>query len=134
MEDAMPWVALIPLVIQGLRSIQPLSNGVNYNSVVTAGSGLIPLLESLIGSVMPGSQGKIAPAVAAATSVFDPNVIKWIQQILNLAGYNLDVDGELGPQTLGAAANFAEKELGIIQGSPIGAVLENILKWLATKA
>ena len=88
----------------------------------------------MIGGLAPGSQGKVAPAVAAATSVFDPNVIKWIQQILNLAGNNVDVDGELGPQTLGAAAAFAEKELGIVQGSLISEVLQNALKWLATKA
>jgi hypothetical protein len=130
----MPWITLIPLVIQGLTAIQPLFTGVNSNSAITAGNGLIPLLESLIGGLAPGSQQKVAPAVAAATSVFDPNVIKWIQQILNLAGYNVDVDGELGPQTLGAAATFAEKELGIVQGSPFGEILQNALKWLATKA
>src|SRR5271168_795971 len=131
MEESMTWIALIPLVIQGLTAIQPLFTGVNSNNVSTAGNGLIPLLQSLIGGLAPGSQGKVAPAVAAATSVFDPNVIKWIQQILNLAGNNVDVDGELGPQTLGAAAAFAEKELGIVQGGLISEVLQNALKWLA---
>jgi peptidoglycan hydrolase-like protein with peptidoglycan-binding domain len=130
----MTWIALIPLVIQGLTAIQPALTGANPNSVTTAGNGLIPLLESLIAVLAPSSKGKVAPAVAAATSVFDPNLIKWIQQILNLAGFNVDVDGELGPQTLGAAAAFAEKELGIVQGSPAGEILQNALKWLATKA
>ena len=130
----MPWITLIPLIIQGLTSIQPLLTGVNPNSVTTAGNGLIPLLESLIGILAPSSKGKVAPAVAAATAVYNPNVIMWIQQIINLGGYNVDVDGELGPQTLGAAAAFAEKELGIAQGSVASEVLENALKWLATKA
>jgi hypothetical protein len=134
MEKDMTWVALIPLVIQGLTAIQPLFTGVNSNSVTTAGNGLIPLLESLIGSLAPGSQGKAGAAVAAATSVYDPNVINWIQKILNLAGYNVDIDGDLGPQTLGAATTFAEKELGIVQGSPVGEIFQNALKWLATKA
>jgi len=130
----MTWVALIPLVIQGLTAIQPLFTGVSSNSVTMAGNGLIPVFESLIGGLAPGSQGKVAPAVAAATSVFDPNIITWIQKILNLAGYNVDVDGDLGPQTLSAAATFAEKELGIVQNSPLGEIFQNALKWLATKA
>jgi hypothetical protein len=134
MEEDMPWVALIPLVIQGLSAIQPLFTGVNANSVTTAGNGLIPLLQSLGGSLAPGSQGKVSGAVAAATSVFDPNLVKWIQKILNLGGYNVDVDGDLGPQTLGAAATFAEKELGIVQGSLAGEIFQNALQWLATKA
>jgi Predicted Peptidoglycan domain len=132
-EEQMTWVALIPLVIQGLSAIQPLFTGVNSNSVTTAGNGLIPLLQSLGGSLAPGSQGKVSGAVAAATSVFDPNPVKWIQKILNLGGYNVDVDGDLGPQTLGAAATFAEKELGIVQGSPVGEIFQNALQWLATK-
>jgi hypothetical protein len=41
----MTWVALIPLVIQGLTAIQPLFTGVNSNSVTTVGNGLIPLLQ-----------------------------------------------------------------------------------------
>jgi hypothetical protein len=130
----MTWIALIPLVIQGLSSIQPVLTGVNSNSVATAGNGLIPLLESLVGILAPASKGKVAPAIAAATSVFDPNLIMWIQRILNLGGYNVDVDGEIGPQTLGAAAAFAEKELGIVQGSVFSEILQNALKWLATKA
>ena len=130
----MTWVALIPLVIQGLSAIQPLLTGVNSNSVTSAGNGLIPLLQSLGGSLAPGSQGKVSGAVAAATSVFDPNLIKWIQNVLNLAGYNVDVDGDLGPQTLGAASTFAEKELGIVQGSPAGEIFQNALQWLVTKA
>jgi hypothetical protein len=134
MEEEMTWIALIPLVIQGLTAIQPLFTGVNSNSVTTAGNGLIPLLQSLIGSLAPGSQGKVNAAVAAATSVFDPNLVKWIQNILNLAGNNLAVDGDLGPQTLAAAATFAEKELGIVQNSPAGEIFQSILKWLATKA
>jgi lysozyme family protein len=73
-------------------------------------------------------------AVAAATSVFDPNLVKWIQNILNLTWNNLAVDGDLGPQTLAAAATFAEKELGIVQNRPSGEIFQSILKWLATKA
>jgi len=134
MEEDMTWVALITLVIQGLTAIQPLFTGVNSNSVTTAGNGLIPLFQSLIGSLAPGSQGKVNAAFAAATSVFDPNLVKWIQNILNLAGNNLAVDGDLGPQTLAAAATFAEKNLGIVQNSPAGEIFQSILKWLTTKA
>jgi hypothetical protein len=129
----MNWVTLIPLLIQGLTAVQPLFSGLNSSKVNTAGTGLIPVLQTLIGGVSPGSQAKVAPAVAAATSVFDPNIIKWIQQVLNLTGSNLEVDGELGPLTLAAAESFAAKELGIVPGGLISEILQSVLKWLATK-
>ncbi len=129
----MNWVTLIPLVIQGLTAVQPLLSGINSSKINTAGTSLVPVLQALIGGVSPQSQGKVAPAVAAATSVFDPNIIKWIQQILNLTGSNLEVDGELGPLTLAAAESFAAKELGIVPGGLAGEILQSVLKWLATK-
>jgi hypothetical protein len=133
LEQKMNWVTIIPLVIQGLTAIQPLFSAVNANNVSSAGTGLIPIIERLIGGLAPGSQGKVQPAIIAATSVFDPDMVKWIQKILNLAGYNLDVDGELGPMTLAAAAAFAEKELGIAQGGLASTILQGALKSLATK-
>jgi|SRR5579872_2896863 len=130
----MNWAVIIPFVIQGLSAIQPLFSGVTNNKVSAAGTGLIPIFESLFGNLAPGSAAKVAPAVNAATSVFDPNIIKWIQQILNLAGNNLDVDGELGPMTLAAAASFAEKELGLVSGGLASTILLNVLKGLGTQA
>lgn len=112
----MPWITIIPLVIQGLSAIQPLASGVNSNKISAAGAGLVPVLEQLLVSLAPGSQAKVGLAVSAATSVFDPDIVKWIQNVLNLAGNSLTVDGQLGPMTLAAADTFAAKELGIVPG------------------
>ena len=127
----MNWFALIPLVIQGLSAIQPLASGVDLSKVSNVGAGLIPLLERLVGGLAPGSQAKVGVAVSAATSVFDPDIVKWIQNILNLTGNNLVVDGTLGPLTLAAADSFAAKELGIVPGGPISEILQNGLKWIS---
>jgi hypothetical protein len=130
----MNWIAIIPLVIQGLTAIQPLFGGVNASKVVTTGNELIPFFEKLLGGIAPASQSKVGPAITAATAVFNPDPIKWIQQVLNLAGNNLDVDGEVGPLTLAAADAFAAKELGIVQGGFISVVLHDALISLGTKS
>lgn len=127
------WITIIPLVIQGLSAIQPLLSGADSNKIATAGAGLVPVIESLLGGLAPGSQAKAGIAVSAATSVFDPDIVKWIQKIMNLVGNNLAVDGHLGPMTLAAVDSFASKELGIVPGGLISEVLQNSLKWLAAK-
>ena len=45
------WMTLIPLMIQALSAIQPLSSGADQNKVATAGEGLIPVLEKLLAGV-----------------------------------------------------------------------------------
>ncbi len=122
----MPWITIIPLVIQGLSAIQPLASGVNSNKISAAGAGLVPVLEQLLVSLAPGSQAKVGLAVSAATSVFDPDIVKWIQNVLNLAGNSLTVDGQLGPMTLAAADTFAAKELGIVPGGLVSEILQKV--------
>ena len=127
----MNWVTILPLIIQGLTAIEPLASGVSQIKISAAGSGLVPVLQTIIGGLAPGSQAKVAIAISAATGVYDTDAAKWIQKILNLAGSNIEVDGALGPLTLAALDSFASKELGIIPGSLISAILVNTLKSLA---
>jgi|SRR3984885_2551110 hypothetical protein len=127
----MNWVAILPLIIQGLTAIEPLVSGVNQTKISAAGSGLVPVLQTIIGGLAPGSQPKVAIAVSAATGVYDPDAAKWIQKILNLTGSNIEVDGALGPLTLAAVDSFASKELGIVPGGLVSAILVNTLKSLA---
>jgi Predicted Peptidoglycan domain len=127
----MNWVTILPLIIQGLTAIEPLASGASQIKISAAGSGLVPVLQTIIGGLAPGSQEKVAIAISAATGVYDPDAAKWIQKILNLAGSNIEVDGALGPLTLAAVDSFASKELGIIPGSLISAILVNTLKSLA---
>jgi hypothetical protein len=129
----MIWTTLIPLAIQALSAIQPLSSGANQNKVSSAGEGLIPVLEKLLAGVAPGTQVNVPFAVSVATEVFDPDIVKWIQNILNKAGNNLAVDGTLGPLTLAAADSFAARELGIVPGGLMSVILQSGLKWLASK-
>jgi Predicted Peptidoglycan domain len=127
----MNWVTILPLIIQGLTAIEPLASGASQTKISAAGSGLVPVLQTIIGGLAPGSQAKVSFAISAATGVYDPDAAKWIQKILNLAGSNIEVDGALGPLTLAAVDSFASKELGIIPGSLISVILANTLKSLA---
>jgi hypothetical protein len=127
----MNWVTILPLIIQGLTAIEPLVSGINETKISAAGSGLIPVLQTMIGGLAPGAQAKVPIAISAATGVYDPDTAKWIQKVLNLAGSNIEVDGVLGPLTFAAVDSFASKELGIVPGSLISVMLANTLKWLA---
>jgi hypothetical protein len=129
----MMWMTIIPLVIQALSAIQPLSSGADQNKVSSAGEGLIPVLEKLFAGVAPGTQVNVPFAVSVATSVFDPDIVKWIQNILNKAGNNLTVDGKLGPLTLAAADSFAARELGIVPGGLMSGILQSGLTSLASR-
>ena len=65
--------------------------------------------------------------------MFDLDIVKWIQNILNKAGNSLAVDGKLGPLTLSAADSFAARELGIVPGGLMSVILQSGLTWLASK-
>ena len=130
----MNFVTLVPIIIQALTAIQPVLSGASAASVSSAGSSLVPVIERLLAGIAPGSLTKVQPAMFAITSVFDPNIVKWIQQVLNLTGAGLVVDGELGPRTLAAIDAFAQKEIGILPNSLISEVLHSALQWAATKS
>jgi peptidoglycan hydrolase-like protein with peptidoglycan-binding domain len=99
----MNFVVLFPLIVQALQATLPVvTGGSSAATITTAGKGLVPVLESLFDSFAPASKPKIEPAVSAFTSAFNPNLVMWIQQALNLTGANLNVDGVFGPATSSA--------------------------------
>ena len=68
---------------------------------------LLPLLKEIGKQQFPEIDEKFAPAAAAST-MFDPVRIKWLQTALNVLGAAppLDVDGEYGPMTKDAVLQF----------------------------
>ena len=73
---------------------------------------LVDLLEDIGGHLYPN----LAPAlrlVAGAMATFDPDAVKWLQGALNkYLETDLEVDGEIGPDTI-AAVKDAQELLGI---------------------
>ena len=68
---------------------------------------ILPLLKEIGKQKFPAIDEKFAPAAAAST-MFDPIRLKWLQTALNVLGANppLDVDGEYGPMTKDAVLQF----------------------------
>lgn len=74
-------------------------------------------------------EGSIGGATDYLTTGAQGDDVKWIQSQLNLAGYNLDVDGKLGPLTTAALTDFQTKQglaadaiVGPLTGGALGAV------------
>jgi peptidoglycan hydrolase-like protein with peptidoglycan-binding domain len=68
--------------------------------------------------MFPGIKDSLAPAAAAST-MFDPSTVKWVQTALNvlhIATPALDVDGEYGPLTTDAVKNFQGANGMVVDG------------------
>jgi murein L,D-transpeptidase YcbB/YkuD len=69
---------------------------------------LLPILAQVAEQLFPDIDDRFAPG-AAATAMFDPVRVKWLQTALNVIGTDpLDVDGEYGPLTNAAVKRFQE--------------------------
>ena len=81
----------------------------------------------------PGIDERFAPAAAAST-MFDPIRIKWLQTALNVLGSNppLDVDGEYGLMTTDAVLQF-QKAHGIVADGWAGDVTHSALQLALSK-
>jgi hypothetical protein len=95
-------INVAPQVQEAMRIGTPIVKAVEENA-----GDLLPLLAEIGKQKFPGIDEKFAPAAAAST-MFDPIRIKWLQTALNALGANppLDVDGEYGPMTKDAVLQF----------------------------
>ncbi len=96
-------INVAPQIQQAIRIGTPIVKAVEEN----AGNDLLPLLGQIGKQMFPDIDDRLAPAAAAST-MFDPIRVKWLQTALNLLGANppLDVDGEYGPMTKDAVLQF----------------------------
>jgi murein L,D-transpeptidase YcbB/YkuD len=95
-------INMAPQIQQAIRVGTPTVKAVEDNA-----RDLLPLLGQIGKQMFPGIDDSLAPA-AAATTMFDPVRVKWLQTAFNLLGCNppLDVDGEYGPNTTTAVQQF----------------------------
>jgi hypothetical protein len=95
-------INMAPQIQQAIRVGTPTVKAVEDNA-----RDLLPLLGQIGKQMFPSIADSLAPA-AAATTMFDPVRVKWLQTALNLLGANppLDVDGEYGPNTTAAVQQF----------------------------
>jgi hypothetical protein len=95
-------INVAPQVQEAMRVGTPIVKAVEENA-----GDLLPLLKEIGKQKFPGIDEKFAPAAAAST-MFDPIRIKWLQTALNALGANppLDIDGEYGPMTKDAVLKF----------------------------
>jgi murein L,D-transpeptidase YcbB/YkuD len=95
-------INIAPQVQQAMRIGTPIVKAVEENA-----GDLLPLLREIGKQKFPGIDEKFAPAAAAST-MFDPIRIKWLQTAINALGASppLDVDGEYGPMTKDAVLQF----------------------------
>ncbi|MEY9234064.1 murein L,D-transpeptidase YcbB/YkuD [Bradyrhizobium japonicum] len=95
-------INVAPQVQEAIRIGTPIVKAVEENA-----GDLVPILKEIGKQKFPGIDERFAPAAAAST-MFDPIRIKWLQTALNALGANppLDVDGEYGPMTQAAVLQF----------------------------
>jgi len=105
-------INVAPQVQQAIRIGTPLVNAVEENA-----RDLLPLLAQIGKQMFPGIDEKLAPAAAAST-MFDPIRVKWLQTALNMLGTKapLDVDGEYGPMTKDAVLQFQKANQLVADG------------------
>ena len=95
-------INVAPQVQEAIRIGTPIVKAVEENA-----GDLLPLLGEIGKQKFPGINERFAPAAAAST-MFDPIRLKWLQTALNALGTNppLDIDGEYGPMTKDTVLQF----------------------------
>src|SRR5262245_18802765 len=97
-------IQLLPLVLSAINTVP------EFRQAIRTGSPALQAIENLtqLGrQLFPGIDQNLA-AAAAASTMFDPVRVKWVQTALNVlaAGPALDVDGAYGPLTIEAVKQF----------------------------
>jgi len=97
-------IALLPIILRTINVSPQLQDAIRTgNPTVQAVENLAQIGKQLF----PSIDGNLA-AAAAASTMFDPVRVKWVQTALNVLGTKppLDVDGEYGPLTTAAVQQF----------------------------
>jgi murein L,D-transpeptidase YcbB/YkuD len=122
-------INVAPQIQEAIRIGTPIVKAVEENA-----GDLLPLLKEIGKQKFPGIDERFAPAAAAST-MFDPIRIKWLQTALNVLGASppLDVDGEYGPMTKEAVLQF-QKAHGIVADGWAGDVTHAALQLALSKS
>jgi murein L,D-transpeptidase YcbB/YkuD len=95
-------IQLLPLILSTMNTVPQFEQAIHNGSpAMQAVGNLVQLGKQLF----PGIDDKFA-AAAAASTMFDPVRVKWVQTALNVLGEALDVDGQYGPLTTQAVKQF----------------------------
>ena len=116
-------VTLLPIIFRAINLApqiqQAIQSGTSTQQAVEDNAGnLLPLLAQIGRQMFPGIQDGLA-AAAAASSMFDPSSVKWVQTVLNVLHVvdpALDVDGEYGPLTTAAVKKFQQANGLVVDG------------------
>jgi peptidoglycan hydrolase-like protein with peptidoglycan-binding domain len=122
-------INIAPQIQEAIRTGVPTVKAVEQHA-----GDLLPILAQVGKQLFPDVDDKFAPA-AAATAMFDPVRVKWLQTALNLIGTQppLDVDGEYGPLTAAAVKQFQETH-GLVADGWAGDVTHVALQAAVAKA
>jgi peptidoglycan hydrolase-like protein with peptidoglycan-binding domain len=122
-------INMAPQIQEAIRTGVPTVKAVEQHA-----GDLLPILAQVGKQLFPDVDDKLAPA-AAATAMFDPVRVKWLQTALNLIGTQppLDVDGEYGPLTAAAVKQFQETH-GLVADGWAGDVTHAALQAAVAKA
>jgi hypothetical protein len=121
-------INIAPQIQQSIRIGTPAVKAVEENA-----GDLLPLFSAIGKAMFPAIDDKFAPA-AAATTMFDPIRVKWLQTALNVLGANppLDVDGEYGPMTKDAVLQF-QKTHDLVADGWAGDLTHNAMQLALSK-
>jgi peptidoglycan hydrolase-like protein with peptidoglycan-binding domain len=128
-------IQLLPLILSAMNTVPQFQQAIrNGNPTVQAVENLAQLGTRLF----PGIDQNLA-AAAAASTMFDPVRVKWVQTALNVFGTvpPLDVDGEYGPLTTAAVQQFQKSkglEVDGWAGDLTHAALQDAISKLKTPA
>jgi peptidoglycan hydrolase-like protein with peptidoglycan-binding domain len=122
-------INIAPQIQEAIRTGVPTVKAVEQHA-----GDLLPILAQVGKQLFPDVDDRFAPA-AAATAMFDPMRVKWLQTALNLIGTQppLDVDGEYGPLTAAAVKQFQETH-GLVADGWAGDVTHAALQAAVAKA
>jgi peptidoglycan hydrolase-like protein with peptidoglycan-binding domain len=121
-------INIAPQIRDAIRTGTPTVKAVEEHA-----SDVLPVLAEVGKQLFPEIDDKLAPAAAAST-MFDPVRVKWLQTALNVIGTEpaLDVDGEYGPLTTAAVKRFQETH-GLVADGWAGDVTHAALQLALSK-